>query len=69
MKASSCSNENRNLVKDSKGILRMWDRHLFTIWLDDDDDNSATRENELSQINNVDVDFPSSRLGEFRVAI
>lgn len=41
--ASSCRDENGNLIANSQRILKSWERYFSTILQGNDDDNSATR--------------------------
>ena len=68
--ASSCKDENGNLVTDPQGVLRLWRKHFSTLLQDDDDTNAAFRDVVQNLIDDDDgMEIPPPSHEEVKVAI
>ncbi|XP_037957054.1 uncharacterized protein LOC119686977 [Teleopsis dalmanni] len=68
--ASTCKDENGNLVTDTQNVLKVWKEHFSKLLSGDDNINSAIEEMpSVSPIENDDVEIPPPSHNEVRVAI
>ncbi|XP_037928856.1 uncharacterized protein LOC119663271 [Teleopsis dalmanni] len=68
--ASTCKDENSNLVTDTQNVLKVWKEHFSKLLSGDDNINSAIEEMpSVSPIENDDVEIPPHSHNEVCVAI
>ena len=67
--ASSCKDENGNLVTDPQLVLRLRMKHFFTLLQGDDDANTAFRYIVPNPIIDNDMEIPPSSHEEIKVAV